>query len=112
MKKRNGVNWLGKNVRVVIDRKVGSRHPDFPATIYQLNYGYVPDTIGGGEPIDAYIMGEDRPVDEYQGKVIAVVEREDDNEFKLVVAEHKYDKEEIVKEIAFQEKYFISKITL
>ena len=36
--------YLNKNVKVIIERPLGSKHPkhDF---IYPVNYGYVPNTI-------------------------------------------------------------------
>jgi len=57
-------------------------------------------------------LGVDKPLKEFEGKVIAIVFREDDNEFKLVVAPEGKDfsKEEIEKQIYFQEKFFKSKV--
>lgn len=39
-------DYLGKSVKIVIDRQLGSKHPkhDF---IYMVNYGYVLNTISG-----------------------------------------------------------------
>ncbi|MFA6271608.1 MAG: inorganic diphosphatase [Patescibacteria group bacterium] len=108
--KRESKKWLGKKVKVIIDRPIGSIHPDFPQAIYELNYGYIPGTMAGdGEAIDAYVLGIDNPINEYDGVVVAFVERDDDNEFKLVVAQHKYSIKEIKSMIDFQEKYFKSK---
>lgn len=51
-------SYLGKNVDVVIDRPLGSKHPKWDI-YYTLNYGYIPNTISGdGEEIDVYIVGE------------------------------------------------------
>lgn len=51
-------NFLGKYVKIKIDRPLGAKHPKYDL-IYTLNYGYIPNTISGdGEEIDAYIVGE------------------------------------------------------
>jgi len=98
--------WLGKKVKVKIDRPLGSKHPDYDL-IYPVNYGYIQGIIAGdGEEIDAYVLGPEKAISEFEGLVIAIVKRKDDNENKLVVANHRYSKEEIKKLINFQEKYF------
>lgn len=54
--------YLGKLVKVKVDRSLGSKHPkhDF---IYSLNYGFIPNTIAGdGEEIDVYIIGDRKSV--------------------------------------------------
>jgi inorganic pyrophosphatase len=106
--------WLGKKVKVIIDRPIGSCHPDFPESKYKINYGYIPGTMAGdGEPVDAYVVGVNNPVNEYVGVVIAFVERKEDDEFKLVVADNnKYSVDEIRKQINFQEKYYQSTIII
>ncbi len=38
---------LGQTVEVVDDRPLGSRHPDFPALFYPVNYGEVPGPFSG-----------------------------------------------------------------
>jgi inorganic pyrophosphatase len=52
---------------------------------------------GDGEPVDAYILGVDAPVQKFTGKVIAVIHRLNDVEDKLVVAspDKLFSKEEI-----------------
>ncbi len=50
-------------VRVIIDRPLGSRHPEHPDIKYGLNYGYVDGVTGGdGEAQDAYIIGINAPL--------------------------------------------------
>lgn len=103
--------WLGKKVKVVIDRPIFSHHPEYSDCIYQVNYGYIPGTVSGdGEPIDAYVLGVESPITDFDGHVIAVIERIDDVEYKLVVAEKDFEKNEIEDLVNFQEKYFRSKI--
>lgn len=110
--KKEQKKWIGKRVQIIIDRPIGSRHPVFPETEYKLNYGYVPNTVADdGDPIDAYILGIEKSINNFDGIVIALVEREDDNEFKLIVAQSdQYSENDIKKQIYFQEKYFKSKI--
>ena len=67
-----------------------------------------------GEEQDAYILGVDVPVKEFVGKIIAIIHRYDDVEEKWVVVpqDMSYTKEEIKKQVEFQEKYFKSKIIM
>lgn len=104
--------YLGKKVNIKVDRPLGSKHPKWD-TIYPVNYGYIPGTIAGdGEEIDVYILGESEPLEWYEGYIIAVINRKNDNEYKLVACKSgdKYTKEEIYKQVEFQEKYFASEI--
>ena len=78
---------IGKTVRVIIDRPLGSYHPKYKNLYYPVNYGYVPDVIGGdGEEQDAYVLGVDTPLECFEGIVIAVIHRLNDVEDKWVVA--------------------------
>lgn len=100
---------IGKSVTVTVDRPLGSVHPRYKNIVYPVNYGYVEGIIGGdGEEQDAYILGVDRPVETFVGKIIAVVCRSNDNEDKWVVAPEgaEFTKDEIIRQIYFQEKYF------
>ncbi len=100
---------LGKIVRVVVDRPLGSCHPQYNDLIYPINYGYVEGIIApDGEEQDAYILGIDVPLKEFEGKIIAIVRRLNDVEDKWIVApiDANYSKEEIEKQIIFQEKFF------
>ena len=82
----NAVDFLGKIIDVVIDRPLGSKHPEYGG-IYPLNYGYVPNTISGdGKELDCFIIGVFNPLTKYTGKCIAVIHRLNDNEDKLVIA--------------------------
>ncbi len=102
-------NIIGKKVEVIIDRPLGSRHPEYPEMIYPVNYGYIPKIMGGdGEEQDAYILGVDKPIERFTGVVIAEIVRENDDETKLVVAADgaSFSEEEILSAVNFQEKYF------
>lgn len=105
---------LGKNVCVIIDRPLTSKHPKHEI-YYPINYGYLPNTVSGdGEEIDAYIIGEFTPLKKYEGTIIAIIHRFNDNEDKLVVSKYlnKYSKEQIKALVEFQEKYFESEIIM
>lgn len=109
------LSWLGRGVTVHVDRPLGSRHPQHETLWYPVNYGYVPDTVSGdGEPIDAYLIGIDRPVSQFSGQVIAVVLRADDVEDKLVVAPvgTTFSRAQVEALVAFQERFFQSEVVL
>ena len=111
-KQRESYSYIGKNIKVHIDRKLCTKHPkhDF---IYEVNYGYIPNTISGdGEELDAYVLGVDSPIEDFEGKCIAVIHRINDDDDKLIVVPENKDfsDEEIRKLTSFQEKYFKSEI--
>lgn len=100
---------IGKVVKVIINRPLGSRHPKYSDTIYSVNYGYIEGVFApDGEEQDAYVLGVDSAVKEFTGKVIAIIRRFDDVEEKWVVVPDgvSFSKEEIKAEVDFQEKYF------
>ena len=106
---------IGKVVKVVVDRPLGTHHPKHNDLIYSVNYGYVPEIVApDGEEQDAYILGINEPISEFVGKVIAIIHRLDDIEDKWIVApENKtFSKEEIEKSVAFQEKFFNTEIVM
>ena len=100
---------LGKNVKVIVDRPLGTHHPKYKDLYYSLNYGYVEGIIAAdGEEQDAYILGVNEPVSEFSGKVIAVIHRFDDVEEKWVVAPEEaiFTKDEIMQQVDFVERFF------
>ena len=100
---------LGKIVKVVVDRPLGSVHPNHKDIVYTVNYGYVPKIMAGdGEEQDTYILGVEVPLSEFTGKVVAVIHRKNDIEDKWVVAPENLviSKEEILEAVHFQEQYF------
>ncbi len=104
--------YLGKIVEVKMDRVMGSKHPKH-GFIYPVNYGYIPNTISGdGEELDAYVLGVFERVENFKGKVIAIIHRINDNDDKLVVVpEYKnYTDEQIRALTEFQEQWFESEI--
>ncbi len=104
---------IGKTVRGIIDRPIGSRHPQFPDMVYPINYGYIEGVIAGdGEEQDAYVLGTDKPIDTFEGKVIAVYHRFNDEEDKWIVSldGSNYSDDEILRFIKFQEQYYEGKL--
>lgn len=100
---------IGKKVKVIVDRPLGSFHPKYKDMCYPVNYGYIEGIIApDGEEQDAYIIGVNKPIKEFTGIVIAVIHRYDDIEEKWVVAPENtsFTIEEIKKQVAFQEQYF------
>lgn len=106
--------YLGKNVRVQIDRPIGFHHVTKGIHLdYTVNYGFLPGVIGGdGEEQDVYVLGVAEPLEVFEGRVIAVVRRRDDNEDKFVAAPEGmiFTQAQISEEIHFVEKYFDSTI--
>ena len=100
---------IGKLVKVVIDRPLGSVHPNHKEMRYPVNYGYIEGIIAGdGEEQDAYILGVDDPLTTFEGAVIAVIHRKNDVEDKWVVApqERAFSRSEILEAVNFQEQFY------
>ncbi len=107
------MNPIGQLVDVVIDRPLGSRHPQHPDFVYPVNYGYVPGVFAGdGEEQDVYVLGVNEPLSRFTGRVIAVIHRRDDAEDKWVAAPEgmRFTAGEIARAVRFQERYFDSVI--
>ena len=112
MEQRNQIikEYLGTRVHVVVDRPIGYCHGGL---VYPINYGYIPGTLAGdGEEQDAYILGIDVPLVEFDGQVIGAVRRNDDCEDKLVVAPvgTVYHQAQIAEAVHFQEQFFDTRI--
>ena len=106
---------IGKIVKVTVDRPLGTYHPNHKDIYYPINYGYVEGIIApDGEEQDAYILGVNEPVEEFVGRVIAIIHRADDVEEKWVVApeDATFTKKEIMEQVKFQEQYFKSEIRM
>ena len=106
---------IGTTVTVTVDRPLGSYHPEYKDMYYQINYGYIEGVMApDGEEQDAYILGVNEPVGKFTGKIIAIVYRKDDIEEKWVVVPDgvTFSKEEIRRQIHFQEQYFDSEIVM
>ncbi len=100
---------IDKTVKVIIDRPLGTYHPKYKDIYYSVNYGYIPGIISpDGEEQDAYVLGVNEPLKEFTGKVIAIIHRFNDVEEKWIVVPCgvSLTKEEIYKQVEFQEKHF------
>lgn len=106
---------LGAVVTVTVDRPMGSFHPEHKDIFYPINYGYIEGVIApDGEEQDAYILGVDKPIEKFTGKIIAIIHRLDDAEDKWVVCPENmtFSKEEIEELVKFQEQFFKTEIIL
>lgn len=106
---------LGKSVKVIVDRPLGSHHPKYKNIYYSVNYGYVEGIIApDGEEQDAYILGINEPLKEFSGKVIAIIHRFDDIEEKWIVAPEgkSFSQNEIMQQVDFQEQFFKTEIRM
>lgn len=103
--------YLGKKVKVIMDRPMGSKHPKH-GFIYPVNYGYIPNTKSAdGEELDAYVLGEHCPLDTFEGEVVAIIHRVNDDDKLVVMSQGRnYTDDQIRALTEFQEKYFESVI--
>lgn len=109
-------SYLGKTVRIEIDRPIGTPHPKHPEILYPINYGYIPNVYGGdGEELDVYILGIEEKLEfDVTAKIIGIVYRRNDVEDKLVAAPEGdvYTAEEIERCIHFQEQFYDSYVEI
>lgn len=102
--------YLNKEISVVIDRPLGSKHSEkYPNHIYPVNYGYIENTVSGdGDNIDVYVLGVFEPIKTFTGTCIAVINRLNDTEQKLVAAPFgtSYTTDQIKALLEFQERFY------
>lgn len=114
LRKATAWSFLGKTVKIEIDRPLGYLHKkENYQLLYPLNYGYIPGVLGGdGEELDVYLVGVNESVKEFEGKIIAIVHRNDDVEDKLIMAPLGVDVtlEQAEQAVHFQEQYYDSHI--
>jgi inorganic pyrophosphatase len=108
-------DWIGQSIRVVIDRPLGSPHPDYGFR-YEVNYGFLPGLIApDGEEQDVYLLGTGEPLEVCEAaEVVAIVRRRNDLEDKLVavVGAETWDAAKIQAAVRFQEQFFDSYVEL
>lgn len=105
-------SYIGHLVETKMDRPMGSKHPKH-GFVYPINYGYVPNTVGGdGAELDCYVLGVFEPLEKFKGKCIAVIHRLNDNDDKLIIVpeEKQYSDDAIRALTEFQERFFESVI--
>ena len=103
-----GEDFLGKIVKVKMDRPLGSTHPKH-GFVYEVNYGFIEGTVSGdGEELDAYVLVEHKPLETFKGRVVAVIHRTNDDDDKLVVMSDgkNYTDDQIEALVEFQEQFF------
>ena len=108
-------SYLGKMVTISIDIPIGSVHPKHEDIIYPINYGFIPNVLGGdGEELDVYLLGVETPVKEYTAQIIGIVHRHNDIEDKLIAAPEGmiFTAGEIAAAVNFQEQYYDSEIQI
>ena len=105
--------YLGKEVEVIVDRPLGSKHPKH-GFVYEVNYGCIPGAKApDGEELDAYVLGIEKSVESFKGKCIAIIHRLNDDDDKLVVVPKSFENisdEDIRRATNFQEQFFQSEI--
>ena len=105
--------FIGQMVTVEMDRPMGSRHPK-AGFIYPVNYGFVPGVPApDGDGLDAYVLGVFEPLASFTGRCIAVIQRADDDDDKLVIVPDgvDYSDEQIMALTEFQERFFRPSVT-
>lgn len=104
--------YLGKEVEVVVDRPLGSKHPKH-GFIYEANYGFIEGVKApDGEDLDAYYLGVKEPLQRASGICIAIAHRKNNDDDKLIVVPNgsQMSDEEIMAAIRFQEQWFDTEI--
>lgn len=100
--------FIGKEIEVIIDRPLGSKHPKYGFT-YEVNYGYIKGVKApDGEDIDAYYLGTEQLLEKVRGIVKAIIHRLDNDDDKLVVMSKNttMSDDEIEQAVNFQEQWF------
>ena len=106
---------IGNKVKVIIDRPLGTYHPKHKDIFYSVNYGYVEGVIApDGEEQDAYVLGVNKPLKEFEGVILAIIHRINDVEDKWIVVPEGivFTQEKIKKQVEFQEKFFNYEIVM
>ncbi len=100
--------YLGKEVEVVMDRPLGTKHPKH-GFIYAANYGFIRGVKSSdGEDLDAYYLGVQESLEQAKGICIAIAHRKNDDDDKLIVVPKgmEMSDEQIIVAIHFQEQWF------
>ena len=106
---------VGNKWKVIIDRSFGTFHPKHKDIFYTVNYGYIEGVFApDGEEQDAYVLGVNKPLKEFDGVILAIIHRINDVEDKWIVVPEgiAFTKEEIIKQVEFQEKFFDFEIVM
>ena len=105
-----GAIIVGKTNMDEFGMGASSKFSAYKMTVNPVNYGYVPDVMGGdGAPQDVYVLEIDVPQKRIENlRVIAVYRRFHDDEDKWIAAPEgtSFSDEEILRAIHFTEQYF------
>lgn len=102
---------IGKEVVVYVDKPIGYQEENNGT--YSINCGYLKQYLNHlEEKQEAYVLGVNKPVNTFKGKVIGIVNRKDDNRDILLIApkNSKMKTSDINKSIYFKEKNYNHKI--
>ena len=78
---------------IVVDRPRGSSHPRYPTMVYPLDYGYIPNTVGGdGAEVDVFAGSVPTGL---RAVVITHDKLKDDTEIKLLWNVDRHEIEEV-----------------
>lgn len=102
--------FFGKSVNVRIDRPIGCLHCGI---VYPVNCGYIPESVGSdGKELEVYVLGVDRPLTSFYGKVIGSILRKEGQKDQLVVAPENVllNQAQIAEAVAFKEQFYHSHI--
>lgn len=98
---------IGKKYRVNIIHPIGSVYEENEDIKFEVNHGIVENEVDAlGNPQEAYVLGIDKPLSYFDGRLIAIIHRTNDIENKWVISNIHYSKEEILEKVSFIEKYF------
>lgn len=102
----NPICYIWNNVKIYITNIIWTQ--DWENNIvFPVNYGFTKDNSGNKE-WNAYLLGINEPIEEYNWYCIAVIQRENSIDDQLIIAPKWQDftTEQIKKYINFQEKKF------
>ena len=100
---------IDSEITVHVDKPIGYTQNSI---VFTQNHGYVEITNDTGDYVKAYVLGINKSLNRFKGKVIAVIIRRENLEGILVVSNRKYSKNEIEELVKFQEERFKHKIIL
>ncbi|MFA5693204.1 MAG: hypothetical protein WC907_06255 [Acholeplasmataceae bacterium] len=109
MEKEILLKLLNQKVAITVDYPIGSQSQESPFHNFPINFGYTEELFNNkGEPFQAYILGENRPLEFYHGKVVAVIFRHKSGNYLLVTAPPNmiFTKDAIKKLTHFQEQHY------
>jgi inorganic pyrophosphatase len=107
----HAIEHIGTRVRFVIDRPRGTLHPDYPTLRYELDYGFVPNTLSAdGEEMDAYILkASNAPCEDKDGLCVGAILRRDGDDKLVIVLESAsgaVSAQSVRQLTSFQERFF------